>query len=345
MTPASSGRTTNSTPDLLRCASLSLAAIQRDYPFHLAHVARGENDVRRPRELHPAFGASFDWHSAVHGNWCVVRALRLSGDATFAMAAEPVLERHLSEAALRGEMRYLEREGNQGFERPYGLAWLLQLAAELREWSDPRARRWLAAIAPLEQLAAARLTDWLPRLPGPVRSGEHTQSAFAMGLALDRARGAGDAEAEGAIERAARRFFGPDRDLPLRLEPSAHDFLSPALAEADLMRRVLPATEFARWFEALLPAGGAGKLESVSSPDPADGKLSHLTGLNLSRAWMLEGIAHALGDHAARAGLETAAQRHRVAGLAEVSGEHYAGSHWLGSFAVYLISRRGIAVD
>jgi hypothetical protein len=335
----------NSTPDMLRCASLSLAAIQRDYPFHLTHVARGDDDVRRPRELHPAFGAAFDWHSAVHGNWSVVRALRLTGDSAFATAAEPVLERHLSAQALTQELRYLEREDHQGFERPYGLAWLLQLAAELREWSDPRARRWLTASSPLERLAARRLTDWLPRQPGPVRSGEHSQSAFAMGLALDRARGAGDAEAVGTIERTARRFFGSDRDLPLRLEPSAHDFLSPALAEADLMRRVLPASEFARWFEFLLPAGGVGKLEPVSSPDPADGKLSHLTGLNLSRAWMLEGIAHALGDHAARAGLEAAAERHRAAGLAEVSGDHYAGSHWLGSFAVYLITRRGIAGD
>ena len=329
-------------PDILRFASLSLAAIQRDYPFHLTHVARGDDDVRRPRELHPAFGASFDWHSAVHGNWCVLRALRLSDDATFAAAAEPVLERHLSGAALAGELRYLEREGNQGFERPYGLAWLLQLAAELREWHDPRARRWLAAIAPLERLAAVRLTEWLPRLPGPVRSGEHSQSAFAMGLALDRSRGAEDAVAAGAIERAARRFFGPDRDLPLRFEPSAHDFLSPALAEADLMRRVLPAPEFARWFEGLLPAGAAGRLEPVSSPDPADGKLSHLAGLNLSRAWMLEGIAHALGDHPERVAMLGAAARHRDAGLAAVTPEHYAGSHWLGSFAVYLVTGRGL---
>ena len=328
---------------ITRFATLALEAIQREYPFHLTHVARSAADVRRPRELHPAFGASFDWHSAVHGNWCVVRALRFADDPAFEAAAEPVLERHLSPEPLAGELRHLERAGNEGFERPYGLAWLLQLAAELREWDDARARRWLAALEPLERLAAARLTGWLPRLPGPVRSGEHSESAFAMGLALDRARGAGDRGAEETIALTARRFFGADRSAPIHLEPSAHDFLSPTLAEADLMRRVLPAGEFGLWFETLLPDEAASRLEPVISPDPSDGKLSHLAGLNLSRAWMLEGVASALGRHPWRAGLEAAAARHRDAGLHSVTAEHYAGSHWLGSFAAYLVTRRGIA--
>ena len=327
---------------LLRCASLALAAIQREYPFHLVHVAAGDDDVRHPRELHPAFGVAFDWHSAVHGHWCVVRALRLLSDIEFAAAAEPVLDRHLAPGPLAEELRYLEREGHEGFERPYGLAWVLQLAAELREWHDARAERWLAALEPLERASADRLNGWLPRLPGPVRSGEHSQSAFAMALALDRARGAGDSRSAAVLEREAIRFFGEDRNAPLHLEPSAHDFLSPALGEADLMRRVLPPGEFPRWLDALMPLRTAGALEPVVSPDPADGKLSHLDGLNLSRAWMLDGLAHALGEHPGRGGLEAAASRHRDSGLKAVTGEHYAGSHWLGSFAAYLLTRRGI---
>ena len=328
---------------VLRCATLALAAIQREYPFHLVHVAAGDEDVRPPRELHPAFGAAFDWHSAVHGHWCVIRALRLTHDPEFAATAVPVLDRHLAPTPLAGELRYLEDAGHEGFERPYGLAWLLQLAAELREWRDARAARWLAALRPLETLAAHRLTTWLPRLPGPVRSGEHSQSAFAMGLALDRARGAGDTHSAKVIEREAIRFFGEDREAALLLEPSAHDFLSPALGEADLMRRVLPRSEFLPWLDAFMPAHIAGTLEPVDSPDPADGKLSHLDGLNLSRAWMLEGIAQALGEHPARAGLEAAVSRHRDRGLKAVTGEHYAGGHWLGSFAVYALTRRGFA--
>jgi hypothetical protein len=273
----------------------------------------------------------------------VIRALRLARDPAFAALADPVLERHLATGPLAGELRYLERPEHQGFERPYGLAWLLQLAAELREWDDPAARRRLAALGDLERLAAARLIDWLPQLPGPVRSGEHSQSAFTIGLALDWARVAGDAHAMAVLSREARRFFGGDRDAPLSLEPSAHDFLSPALAAADLMRRVIPRAEFARWFRALLPNRTAEELEAVTSPDPADGKLSHLIGLNLSRAWMLEGIAHALDEGPERRGLEAAALRHRDASLPAVTAEHEAGSHWLGSFAVYLLTRRGLS--
>jgi hypothetical protein len=339
MTPAAQTR------DITRCAFLALAAIQREYPFHLVHVASGDQDVLPPRELHPAFGAAFDWHSAVHGHWCVVRALRSTDDAEFVAAAERVLDRHLAPEPLAGEVRYLEQEGREGFERPYGLAWLLQLAAELREWRDSRAARWLAALEPLERLAAARLTAWWPRLPGAVRSGEHSQSAFAMGLALDHARGADDAKSAAVIEREAVRFFGADEGAPLHLEPSAHDFLSPALAEADLMRRVLPADEFTRWLAALVPQRQLEALEPAPSADSSDGKLSHLDGLNLSRAWMLEGLAHALGPHSGRAGLEAAASRHRERGLRAVTGQHYAGSHWLGSFAVYLLTGRGIARD
>ena len=331
--------------EVVRCAALALAAIQREYPFHLAHVAHRDVDVRPPRELHPAFGCAFDWHSAVHGHWCVVRALRLGGDARFDAEAVAVLEEHLTPARLQGELEYLQSPGRDGFERPYGLAWLLQLTAELREWRDVRGLRWQRALEALERLAAARLTEWLPRLPGPVRGGEHSQTALAMGLALDHARVAGETASIAILEREARRFYLNDRAAPLEIEPSSHDFLSPALAEADLMRRVLEPREFQSWLDRFLTAGTDALerwLQPVVSPDPADGKLSHLGGLNLSRAWMLEGVAGALDRRRPLAVLlDRAAEDHRRVGLAAVTAEHYAGSHWLGSFAVYLLTRRG----
>jgi len=332
--------------DLARYARLALASIEREYPYHLVHGVAGPGDVRTPRELHPVFHGAYDWHSAVHGHWCVARALRLADDAAFASEAWPVLVRRLEPAALAGELDYLSAPGHAGFERPYGLAWLLQLGAELREWREPRLAAAAAALAPLESLAAGRLGAWLERLPYPVRSGEHSQGAFALGLALDWARVAGEGAFARGIEREVRRLYAADRDAPLHVEPSGHDFLSPALGEADLMRRVMAREEFAAWLERFFPALGDDAefaLEPVRSPDLADGKLSHLAGLNLSRAWMLEGIVSALDESSRAAGtLARAAARHRAAGLAAVTDGPYAATHWLGSFAVYLSSRRGI---
>jgi hypothetical protein len=343
--PPLPGLTDAERAEVLRCARLALAAIQRDFPFHLVHVVGGEADVRRPRDLYPAFGSAFDWHSSVHGHWCVVRALRCSRDPVFEEEAFRVLERDLAQDALDREHAYLSQPGREGFERPYGLAWVLQLAAELDEWSDPRAVAWRRALKPIECLAAQRLGAWLPKLPGPVRSGEHSQTAFAMGLALDHARRLSDRDAAAILEREARRFHAGDQHAPITFEPSSHDFLSPALGVADLMRRVLDAREFAGWLAGFLgdPEELEPWLEPVRSTDPTDGKLSHLDGLNLSRAWMLEGVASALpsGD-ALGDRLRRGAMRHRAAGLAAVTGEHYSGSHWLGSFAVYLITRRGL---
>ncbi len=330
-----------------RFARLALEAIERPYPFHLLHLLRSADDVGLPASLHPVFHGSFDWHSAVHGHWCVIRTLRLGAEAGSASRAYSVLERHLTPERLEGERRYLAAAERSGFERPYGLAWLLQLAAELREWDEPRAVAWRSAIAPLEALVVRRFAEWLPRLPYPIRSGEHPQSAFAMGLALDWARTAHEREFARLVEREALRLHGRDRDAPLHLEPSGHDFLSPILGEADLMRRVLDFGDFTSWLRAFLPRldddCARGWLEPVASPDLADGKLSHLAGLNLSRAWMLEGILSALDESAPIAGvLARAAARHREVGLQAVTDGPYAATHWLGSFAVYLVTRRGL---
>ncbi len=325
-------------------AEMALGCVHREYPSHVSHTLRGDEDARPPRRLTPAFHGSFDWHSAVHGHWCLARLVRLHPAAEFAPRAEAALDESLTPEKLAGEVAYLSVPGREGFERPYGLAWLLQLAAELREWGSGRA--WLEALVPLEALAAARLAGWLPRLRWPIRSGEHGQSAFAMALALDWARVAGDRGLESLLRSRALDFYGADSDAPLAFEPSGHDFLSPILGEADVMRRVLPPREFAGWLARLLPdleSGAASRwLEPVEAADREDGKLAHLDGLNLSRAWMLEGIAGHLPVGDARLPrLAAAALRHRAAGLAALPAAHYAGAHWLGSFAVYLLTRRG----
>ena len=330
-----------------RFADLALACVHREYPNKIAHVLNEDADARPPRELTPVFWGCFDWHSSVHGHWLLARLARLEPAAEFAPAARAALARSLTPAGILAEVAYLEAPGREGFERPYGLAWLLQLGAELREWDDPEARRWSQALAPLEAVAAQHLKTWLPKLAYPIRSGEHSQTAFAFGLALDWARLAGDAELATLIEQTSRTLYLGDRDCPLAYEPSGHDFLSPCLAEADLVRRLLPPEEFAAWLAGFMPGLPEGAradwLPVARVTDRTDGKLAHIDGLNLSRAWMLEGIAAGLpvGD-LRRISLRAAAAAHARSGLAGVSDAHYAGSHWLGSFATYLVTGRGL---
>ena len=334
--------------DLARFADLALHCVHREYPNKIAHVLQSDRDALPPRRLTPAFYGCYDWHSSVHGHWLLARFARLAPRHRRTAAALAALGRSLSESNIRAEVAYLEGEGRTSFERPYGLAWLLQLGTELREWDDPGARTWQNNLEPLEAAAADRFRDWLPRLAYPVRTGEHSQTAFAFGLVLDWARAADDADLAGRVTRTSLALYAGDRDCPLAFEPSGQDFLSPCLAEADLMRRIMPAAAYARWLGAFLPGisldGGADWLPVARVTDRADPKLAHLDGLNLSRAWMLDGIASALADSdPRRAGLLAAATAHRDAGLVGVSAEYYVGSHWLGSFATYLTTRRGIA--
>jgi hypothetical protein len=283
----------------------------------------------------------------VHGHWLLARLARAFPGEPLAPRARAALARSLTTEHIAAEARYLAGPGRASFERPYGLAWLLQLAAELREWPDPEARQWAAVLRPLETAAAARLQEWLPKLSRPIRIGEHDQTAFAFGLVLDWARTAGDQRMIDLIVSKTGEFYRPDRGCPLTYEPSGQDFLSPCLAEADLMRRVLEPPAYAAWLQAFLPQlpvdGSAAWLEPAVVTDPTDPKLAHLDGLNLSRAWMLDGIVGGLpAQDRRRTSLQAAAARHREAGLKAVTGEHYEGGHWLGSFAVYLSSGRGL---
>jgi Protein of unknown function (DUF2891) len=330
-----------------RFANLALGCLHREYPNKIAHTLAGDTDVHPPRELYPAFHGCYDWHSAVHGHWLLVRLTRQFPRAPFAAQARAELARSLTAANLATEADYLQRADRASFERPYGLAWLLKLAAELRTWKDPQAAEWAHAITPLETAAAARIKKWLPDLTYPIRIGEHDQTAFAFGLIWDWAGIAGDTEMRTALAAAARRFYLGDRNCPLGYEPSGHDFLSPCLAEADFMRRVLAPAQFARWLDGALPQiprnGHRDWLTPAIVTNRSDPKLAHLDGLNLSRAWMLEGIARSLPPKDERVfALRNAAAAHRAAALPAVTGEHYEGGHWLGTFAVYLTSRAGL---
>jgi Protein of unknown function (DUF2891) len=330
-----------------RFARLALDCVQREYPNKIAHVLNDDADVQPPRRLTPVFFGCYDWHSSVHAHWLLVRLARTFPTAPFASRALQVVGHDLTAGKIDAEVRYLNGTGRVSFERPYGLAWLLQLCAELREWRDPAARRWAGLLRPLERAARDRLAGWLPKLTHPIRVGEHDQTAFAFGLVLDWARTAGDREMETLLVSRSRDFYLRDRDCPIGYEPSGQDFLSPCLAEADLMRRILDAADFAAWLATFLPGvptdGGAAWLQPGMVTDPSDPKLAHLDGLNLSRAWMLEGIAAGLpSDDPRRAAIDAAARLHRERGLAAVTGAHYEGGHWLGSFATYLATRRGL---
>jgi hypothetical protein len=340
-----------------RFAKLALACVAKEYPNKISHVLNSDADVAPPRKLTPAFSGCYDWHSSVHGHWLLARLLRTFPNASFAAQAREALRKSLSAENLKQEAAYLRGEGRASFERPYGLSWLLQLCAELREWDDDQAREMSANLRPLEDIAIERLKAWLPKLSHPVRIGEHDQTAFGLGLMLDYARSTQNDSFARLVSDAARKFFLADKDCPLNYEPSGEDFLSPCLGEADVMRRVLTQAEFAKWLADFMPqipmtgnppshspaAASGDWLKPVVSPDPSDPKLAHLDGLNLSRAWMLEGILSALPqDDRRRAALQAAAEAHRTAGLAAVTGAHYEGGHWLGSFAVYLTTQRGI---
>lgn len=331
-----------------RFANLALACVHKEYPNKISHSLNSDADVQLPRKLTPAFYGCYDWHSSVHGHWLLVRLVRTFPDAAFAQPARGALRQSLTAENIAQEAVYLRAEGRASFERPYGLAWLLQLVAELREWDDPQAREMAANLRPLEQAALQRMTEWLPKLSHPVRIGEHSQTAFALGLMLDYARATRNTKFAELLESRARQFYLADKGCPLAYEPSGEDFLSPCLGEADLMRRVLPSTEFAHWLRSFLPQISSARkiawLDPVASPDPSDPKLAHLDGLNLSRAWMLEGIATRLPEGDKRFPIIRAvAEEHARAGLAAVTGKHYEGGHWLGSFAVYLVTKRGIA--
>jgi hypothetical protein len=333
-----------------RFAQLALDCVPREYPNKVTHVLESDADAAPPRELTPVFHGCYDWHSAVHAHWLLVRLARLYPGASFAPAARAAVGASFTADKVKGEIAYLQVEGRASFERPYGLAWFLQLTAELREWDDADARAWVQVLAPIEDLVEARFMSWLPNLVYPVRSGTHNQTAFGFALALDWARVAGRDELAALLTQKSLEFHKGDRACPLAYEPSGEDFLSPCLMEADLMRRVIPARDYPEWLARFMPDipedGSADWIEPGVVLDPTDGKLVHLDGVNLSRAWNLQGIVTSLPPSDPRRGaLLAAGAEHRESGLAAVTGEHYEGGHWLASFATYLVTDKALEAD
>jgi hypothetical protein len=319
------------TPELASSfARTALANVVREYPAKLDHVLRDAADVRSPRALHPAFYGSFDWHSCVHMHWSLARVRRLFPALAERPAIDATFDAHLTAANIAAECAYLARPESAAFERTYGWAWLLALAQELRD------TQWSGALAPLAAAFAARYLDYLPRQRYPLRQGLHANSAFGVALAIDFADACGHAELRAACTGAALRWFARDRDAPVHWEPSGIDFLSPALMEADLMRRVLPPDAFASWLDAFLPRM---TFAPVPVDDRSDGYIVHLDGLNLSRAWCMRGIADALPVSDPRvSALHSSAEGHVRVGMEGLANADYVGAHWLATFAMLALT-------
>ena len=321
-----------------RLARLALACIDRAYPYapHHVHTAPADSGAR----LHPAFGGCFDWHSAVHAHWCLARIMRLLPRADTNTRAAAVLSRHLTPGAVAAEVAYLRRPEARFFEAPYGWAWLLALAAELARLDAAPAARWREALQPLAELLAARAVVYFRRLPAPIRSGLHANSAFSLALMLDALGTLGREDAAAALAAEARRLFLTDSACPTRYEPSGSDFLSPCLAQAELMRRVLPPGSYRPWLHRFLPPAALPPLlAAVPSAAAGDPQTAHLLGLVFHRAWCL----HAIAGHGAaasehwRSAARTARQAAQAAVAAAFTGG-YAVSHWLGTFILYFHS-------
>jgi hypothetical protein len=324
-------------------AKLALRNMDRPLPHKPGVVWAKADEVKPPKELHPAFFGCFDWHSAVHGHWMLVRVLKLHPDLPEGKKVREALAAHLTADNITAEVAVFARKENKAFERPYGWAWLLKLAAELHTWDDPDARTWAANLKPLADLIAGRYVEYFPKQTHPVRSGVHSNTAFGLTFAHDYAKATGDKKLRVAIEERAKGYYQKDADAPARWEPDGTDFLSPSLCEADLMRRVLTKDEFQTWLTQYLPGLGKGEPATLFTPatvtDRSDGHLVHLDGLNLSRAWCLKGIASSLpADDPRRQVLLDSAAKHAAAGLAHVASGDYAGEHWLASFAVHMLS-------
>ena len=328
-------------------ARVALDNITREYPNDLRHLMTGPDDRPRPREAHPAFYGSYDWHSCVEMHWLLVRLLRLAPGHEPQAEIRAALDAHLAPGPIAAEAAYLADPAHRAFGRPYGWGWALTLVAEVDALAcdDPDAARWSRALAPLADTLAARYLGWLPVADYPIRYGMHTNSAFGLSRALGHARrraSAGDPALLSAITSAAHRWYERDADYPGGWEPSGADFLSPALVEAELMAALLEPSVFAGWLRRFLPGLAEGEPAALYTParvaDPTDGQIAHLHGLNLSRAWCWRRLAGALPDGDPRVpAMAESARRHADAALDAATGGDYMVEHWLAAYAVLLL--------
>jgi hypothetical protein len=324
-------------------AALALKCVNRELPNKPEHVINSSADVQSPKVLHPAFYGCYDWHSSVHGHWMLIRLLKTFPDLPESQQIRKAINANLTAENIRVEAGYMTQPSRQSFERTYGWAWLLKLAEELHSWDDTDADNWAEALQPLVDVIVKSYKSFLPKQTYPIRTGVHPNTAFGLAFAIDYAKAVGDREFEALLDERSRNYFGKDVNYPGAWEPGGEDFFSPALMEADLMRRVMKPAEFAVWFHRFLPQASQAKPSSLLQPaivtDRTDPKLVHLDGLNLSRAWCMRSVANALpARDPVRAALLTSADKHSAAALAHVASGDYAGEHWLASFAVYLLS-------
>lgn len=328
-------------------ARVALANIAREFPADVWHTVGGPDDLpKRPRERTPVFYGSFDWHSCVEMHWLLVRLLRSVPDAVPGAAIRAELEARFDPAKLAAEARFIAHPDNRNRERPYGWGWGLALVHELAAWDDADGRRWSTRFQPLGDALEANFLDWLPRATYPIRYGVHTNSAFGISLALGHARdraAAGDARLLDSLVGAARHWYADDADYPGGWEPSGHDFLSPALTEAELMAQLLPGPTFAAWLTRFLPGLADGEPRALFTPavvsDSSDGHIAHLHGLNASRAWCWRRLAEALPAGDPRAAIaRDAMARHAAAALPYAVGGDYMVDHWLAAYAVLLLA-------
>jgi hypothetical protein len=324
-------------------ASLALKCIQKQYPNKPDHTINDKDDVRSPREMHPSFYGCLDWHSTVHGHWMLVHLLKLFPNLPESKPIRAALEANLSEKNIAGEVAYLKQPSRASFERTYGWAWLLKLAEELRGWNDEDGSRWSRNLQPLADAFVEKYLAFLPKQNYPIRTGVHPNTAFGLAFALDYARAAGDHKLESLIVERAQTYYGHDVNYPAAWEPGGEDFFSPALMEADLMRRVLNKPNFISWLRKFLPDLARNQPKALLEPavvtDRTDPKLVHLDGLNLSRAWCMASIANALpSNDPLQQILAKSATAHANAALPHIASGNYEGEHWLASFAVYLLT-------
>lgn len=333
----------NYTPQLTiveasRLAKLPIHCVETQYPYRLGQTLGSKNDLKEPKEMHPAFFGCFDWHSAVHGHWSMVSLLKKFPNIQSAHELRSLLASHISKDNIAKEVEYFHGKHNKSWERTYGWAWLLKLAEELHTWDDPLGKKLESNLQPLTDLITQRFADFLPKLNYPIRVGEHPNTAFGMTFAYDYASTVGNLPFKKVIKQRAMDFYSDDKNCPIAWEPGGFDFLSPCLQEMSIMQRVMPKKKFLKWLKKFLPQLHKKNYDLAVGivSDRTDGKLVHLDGVNFSRAWCLYNLANQFPQYKH---LKIIANKHMNQSMLYVVGDSYEGGHWLGSFVIYALNQ------
>ncbi|MFO7889475.1 MAG: DUF2891 domain-containing protein [bacterium] len=320
-------------------SQLALKCIQKEYPYKLGHVINSPEDIHIPKDMHPSFYGCFDWHSAVHGHWMLVKILKMYPDISNAKQIREAIDVNLRAENISQEVKYFQQQNRKSFERTYGWAWLLKLYTELKTWDDPQGRKWAENVLPLAQLISRRYVEFFPKQTYPIRRGVHANTAFGLSFALDYAEITKDKKMMNLLVKKAKEYYLFDKRYSAEWEPGGDDFLSPGLTEADLMRRILNTDQFSKWFDMFMPQVPDNILNPATVTDRSDPKIVHLDGLNLSRAWCMFGIASVLSDRNLKKDiLINAGLKHLETGSLNILSGNYEGEHWLASFAIYACS-------